>query len=154
MRDRVVEALVALDELLDGDLGAVVDAAAGDRLVQLVGAVDPLGARRPGAGGRLEDEREADLGGEVAGRRRRTGAGRRGAADAGGAQHVLHRRLVAAEEGGAHRRPRDAARLAHAGGGHHVGLDRRLQRSTLEVLLHPAHDLVQAALVDDRGTCS
>ena len=38
---------MALDELLDGDLGAVVDAAAGDGLVQLVGAVDPFGPDAP-----------------------------------------------------------------------------------------------------------
>ncbi len=35
--DRVVEPLVPVDELLDGDLGTVVDTAAGDRLVELVG---------------------------------------------------------------------------------------------------------------------
>ena len=66
MRDRVVEPLVAVDELLDGDLRAVVDAAAGDRRVELVGRVDPLGARGAGACRRLDDDREADLGGELA----------------------------------------------------------------------------------------
>ena len=49
------------------------------------------------------------------------------------------------------RRAGDAARLAHPRRGHHVGLDRRLQPVDLEVLLQPAHDLVQAALVDDGG---
>ena len=51
----------------------------------------------------------------------------RGAADAGGAQHLLHRRLVAAEEGRAHRGAGDAAGLAHVRRGHHVGLDRGLE---------------------------
>ena len=149
--DRVVEALVALDELLDGDLGTVVDAAAGDGLGQLVGCVDPFGTGRSGPGRRLEHQREPDLRREppdvVAGAGRR----RRRAADAGLAQHVLHRRLVAAEEGRALRRAGDAARLAHPRRGHHVGLDRGLQPVDLDVLLQPAHDVVQAALVDDGG---
>ena len=48
------------------------------------------------------------------------------------------------------RRAGDPARLADAGGGHHVGLDRRLQPLDVEVLLEAADDLDQAALVDDR----
>ena len=71
--DRVVEALVALDELLDGDLGAVVDAAAGDRLLQLVGRVDPLGAGRAGAGRRLERRAGTRPRRRTAGRRRPSG---------------------------------------------------------------------------------
>ena len=141
---------MALDELLDGDLGAVVDAAAGDRRLEVVGGGDPLGARGAGTGGRLEHDREADLGDEAPDVVAGAGAGRRRAADAGGAQHLLHRRLVAAQVGRAHRRAGDAARLAHVGGGHHVGLDGGLQAVDLDVALQPAHDLVEPALVDDR----
>ena len=77
-RDRVVEALVALDELLDGDRGAAVEPLVDDGALELAVVVDPLRAGGAGAGARLEDDRVADLGGEhraapAGSRRRATG---------------------------------------------------------------------------------
>ena len=149
--DRVVEALVALDELLDRDLGAVVDTAASDRPVELGGRVDARGARRAGAGGRLDDEREADLGDERADVVAGAPPVERGARHPGGAQRLLHRRLVAAQIGGAHARARDAARLSHVRRGHDVRLDRRLQPIDPHHPLDDLHGVVQLALVGDRA---
>ena len=148
-RDRVVEPLVPVDELLDGDLGAVIDAATGDRLVELVGSVDPLGAGCAGPGGGLEDDREPDLGGEVAHVLTAARPYRAGARNSGGAQGLLHRRLVAAQVGRVHRRPRNVTRLPSAGGGHHVRFDRRFQAIHPQPSLHSAHNVDEAAFIDD-----
>src|SRR5262249_16379202 len=58
---RVVEALVTLDELLYGDARAAVDARGADGRLELVRAADLDRPRGAGGVARLEDEREADL---------------------------------------------------------------------------------------------
>ena len=79
--DRVVEALVALDELLDGDrVGAPKPPGAP---VQLGHRVHPDGALRARSRPRLEDQREADPFGEVDDLVGAVGGRRRGGRDAG-----------------------------------------------------------------------
>ena len=64
--DGVVEALVALDELLDGDRSRAVAPNDAERVRELGVVVDPGRALRAGAGPRLEDQRVADASGELA----------------------------------------------------------------------------------------
>ena len=59
-RERVVEALVPLDELLDGDGVDLLAAEQAQRRGQPGVVVDPRGVERAGTGPRLEDERVAD----------------------------------------------------------------------------------------------
>ena len=150
--ERVVEALVSLDELLDRD-----SAPRSTRLRAIAASsssavFDPYGAGRAGAGARLDDEREADSVGEARGRRRRCrAAADRGARDAGRAQRLLHRRLVAAQVRGAHRGARDrGAPRARAAAAMTCASTVASSRSTHIRALDPAHGLDQRALVDDR----
>ena len=64
-------------------------------------------------------------------------------------EHLLHRRLVTAQVGGARRGPRDRAGLADVGGGHDVGLDRGLEAVDPHRALDLAHGVEQGTLVDD-----
>src|SRR5262249_56794705 len=59
----VVEALVALDELLHGSASSAADAERGHRLLELGGTVDPGGSRGARRVARLEDQREPHPGG-------------------------------------------------------------------------------------------
>ena len=150
-RDRVVEALVALDELLDGDRGAAVEPLVDDRALELAVVVDPLRAGGAGAGARLEDERVADVGGEHPQLLRARDAARLGAGDVGLAQRLLHRRLVAAEKGGLDGGAGDAGRLADLRRRQDVGLDRRLQAVHPGGRLDAPHRLEHGGLVHDRA---
>ena len=150
--DRVVEALVALDELLDGDRRRpgrrTLPSAASSSSASSTRSCPTR--RRPSRGLRMSGKPTASRERPDLARRCRR-AGRRRGRDAGLAQRLLHRRLVAAQEGRAHRGARDRARLAHLRGGHDVGLDRRLQPVDPELVLDPAHGVDQRALVDDGG---
>ena len=150
-RERVVEALVALDELLDRDRGGALGPERLERAVQRLAAVHPHGPLGAGGGARLEDEREAHvlgegvgLGGAVHGRRRRGRHPRL-------AQRLLHRRLVPAQPGRPHRRPGDAAGLTHLGDRQGVGLDRGLQPVHPLARLDAAHGAEQRRLVRHRA---
>ena len=137
-RQRVVEALVPLDELLDRDRvgGGRRWASAASSSARLL---DPDRVERTGRRARLEDQRVADGVGEVvhlAGARRgRGGRGRH----ADGPQHLLHRRLVAAQPGRPARGAGDRARLAHVGDRQRVRLDGRLEPVDPHLALRPAH---------------
>jgi hypothetical protein len=114
---RVVEALVALDEFLDGDRRAVGETARAHRGGELVGACGAVGSGGAGGVARLQDHRKAVGAHEIRGLARAVDAGRDGGGHAGAAQHLLHRHLVAAEIGGAGRDAGNGAALADAGGG-------------------------------------
>ena len=152
--ERVVEALVALDELLDGDGRARVDMRRRERLLELGRVVDAYGARGAGGVARLHDQRIADPLDELAHFVAARGAGRLRAGDAGRAQHLLHRRLVAAQERGLDRRAGDAARLAHARRGHDVRLDGRLETIDLGLALDAAHLFEQRRSSQTLPICS
>ncbi len=149
-RDRVEEALVPLDELLGGDRGATVDTLLDDRALELTVVVHPPGAGGAGGAARLEDDRVAHLGHEVAQLRRGGDAGRLGAGDVGAPQDLLHRRLVAAEEGGLDGGAGDARGLADLGGGEDVRLDRRLDPVHPLARLHAPDRFEEGGLVDHR----
>ena len=121
----------------------------GQRAVELGVGVDAARPRRPGGGAGLEDDRVADRCDEVAHLRRAGRARRLRCLDPDGPQRLLHRRLVPAQIRGAHRCPRDAARLAGVRGGHRVRLDRRLERVDPHLALRESHRLDERADVGD-----
>ncbi len=145
----VVEALVPLDVLLDRGRGAVIHPRRGDGVLELVGVVHLVGTGGTRRVVRLQDDGVADLLGELADLFRRGRAGGLGARHVGLAQYILHRRLVAAEEGRADGGARDLARLAHARERHHVRLDGALEPVDPGPLLEPANGGLQRGLVHD-----
>jgi len=74
--DRVVEALMAFDELLDGDVGGAGLTELCERAVKLRVGVDAHRSRCAGGCTGLEDDRVADQGDEVTDLRRAGGPGR------------------------------------------------------------------------------
>ena len=148
--DGVVEALVTFDELLDGDVrwrptapsSASARSSSASESTRLV-------PDAPGGGAGFEDDRVADRGDEVAHLRRAGRARRLRRLDPDGAQRLLHRRLVPAQIRRAHRRPRDAARLASVRGRHRVRLDRQLERVDPHLALREAHRLDERTDVGD-----
>ena len=145
----VVEPLVALDVLLDRDRADTLVAEVRQHVAELLLVVHPGGVGSAGTAAWLEDQREPDGAREVLDLLDVVGRGRRGGRHADGAERVLHRRLVAAQPGGAHRRPGDGARLAHLGDGHDVRLDGGLQPVHPHVVLDPPHRVGHRADVDD-----
>src|SRR5690606_29234339 len=108
--DGVVEPLVTLDELLDGDRdGAGAEAAEGGLELGVV-----LDLVRPGSACAvtgLQDQWITHPAGELAYLGRGRGAGGRGGRHTDLPQRLLHRGLVTAEPGRAHRGARDAGGL-------------------------------------------
>ena len=137
-RDGVVEALVALDELLHGDRLDALAAEDAQGMLQAGGIVGPHRVQGAGAAARLEDHRVAHLLGERADLGGAARRGRGGRRHAGLAQRLLHRRLVPAQPGGAYRRAGDRAGLPDLCGGHGVRLDRGLEPVHPQLVLHPA----------------
>ena len=149
-RDGVVEALVALDELLHGDRFGALAAEDSQRVVEADGVVGPHRVQGAGAAARLEDQREPDLLGERAGFGGAADRGRGGGRYPRLAQHLLHRRLVPAQPGRPHRRARDRARLADLRRRHGVRLDRGLEPVHPQLVLHPADRRRHGLDVSDR----
>ncbi len=147
--DGVVEALVALDELLDRDGVGVPE---GDECrVELGVVVDAGRTQRAGAGPRFEDQRVPDVAAELPGLVGGVDRSRRGRGNPGLTQGLLHRRLVAAQPGRADGGAGYAAPLADPGGGHLVRLDRRLEPVHPHLFLSPLDRRVQLVLVGDVG---
>ena len=148
--DGVVEALVALDELLHRDRIGSLAAEDSQRVVEAGGIVGPHRVQGAGAAARFEDQREPDLLGERAGlggaADRRRGGGRH----PGLAQHLLHRRLVPAQPGRVHRRAGDGACLPDLSRRQNVGLDRGLEPVDPQLVLHPPDRVGHRLHVGDR----
>src|SRR6185312_12645648 len=142
-RQRVIEALVALDELLDRDRVGVAERA--QRGAELVPGVDLGGVQRAGTGTRLEDQRVADRVGErvdlVHVRGGRGGRGRHAHLP----QRLLHRRLVPAQPGRPDAGAGDRAGLPYLRHRQRVRLDRCLQPVHPHPGLHPADEVGQVA---------
>jgi hypothetical protein len=138
-----------LDELLDCDGIRSGRAKLGERLVELTVAVHAHRARRAGGRSGLEDQRESNLLREGAHLGSSGGRGRLRSGHAGLAQRLFHRRLIAAQIGGAHGGARDGARLTGLRRRHLVRLDRRLEAIHPEPPLHPAHGVDEPADVGD-----
>ena len=147
--DGVVEPLVALDELLDGDGVGVTER--DESGVELGVVVDAGRAQCTGAGPWLEDQWVADVAGELPGLVGGVDGGGRGRRDPRLAQGLLHRRLVATEPGRADGGAGYAAPLADRRGGHLVRLDGRLEPVHPHLVLCPADGGVQLLLVGHVG---
>ena len=150
-RQGVVEALVALDELLDRHRGRSFGPEHLQGGVQLGVVVDPAGAGRAGRRTWLDDQRVADGGRERVGLVGRVHRRRRRGRDAGRAQRLLHGRLVPAQPGRTPRGARNPTCLPHLGRGQDVRLDRRLQPVDPDLVLDPADRVVQGPDVGDRA---
>src|SRR3954471_1105394 len=148
-RQGVVEPLVAFHELLDGDGGDALPAEHAEGGIELLAVVDACGVQRPGAGARLENDREADRVDEPPHLLGVVCRGRGSGGDAGGSKRLLHRRLVAAQPRGAQGGPGNGAPLPHLGCRQRVRLDRRLQAVDPELVLQPPHRVRHRAYVDD-----
>ena len=149
--DRVVEALVALDELFGGGGKPAVDPGFDDRMLQLGVVVDAIGARGARRVSGFEDDRVAHAFDESFDICNRGNPVRDRAGQTGLAQGFLHRRFVAAEKRAPHARARDPALLTHVRGGQDVGLDRRLEPVDPTHLLAASHGPKQRFFVDYRA---
>ena len=148
--NRVVGELLAIDELLDADLGN--GAEAGQRRFQLAVVLDPVRVHRTRSGDRLDDDRVADRRCRATapvGRRR---AHRTRRADTGGLDLLLHQPLVAERHRLVHIEPGHANRLAQPGGGDHQRLPQRLDEVDVvafQRVQHRRHGLVLVEPVVD-----
>ena len=112
--------LVALDELLEADLGHVL----GERqhLGEIGGAVDLVGVGAAGAGDGLQHQRVAELLGDGVGLGGGADPGRARHPQAGGGDALLHELLVAEPEDGVVAHAGQPEPLAQARGGQHQHL--------------------------------
>src|SRR5207244_5503004 len=128
---------------------AASDSERSDRLPQLGRVVDTHRTRGAGGVAGLDHYRKADALDEGADLLGIAGADRLRAGNARRAQSLLHRRLVAAEEGRLDAGAGNPAGLAHARGAHHVRLDHRFQAIDSNLGLHEAHRALDLRDVGD-----
>ena len=136
--DGVVEALVALDELLDRHARTLIHSHLVERSVELGVVIRASGAGSTGRARRFDDDGIAHGRDEVANLRTGAAAHRLRASNAALAKDLFHRGLVAAQEGCLRGRPRDRARFPHMGGRQDMSLDRRFEPIDGELRLKPS----------------
>ncbi len=150
-RQRIDVAFMTFDKFLDGDGMAVGEPRFDNDLLQALGVPYLVGPRCAGAGRRLDDQREADGSGEIAGILWRFGTRRLRAGNTGVAQRFLHCRLVATKKRGACRRTRNPGGFAHGRNGHDMCLDGCFQAIDPHLFLYQLHRLEERGFMHDRA---
>jgi hypothetical protein len=145
--DRVEGELLAVDELLDADLGHVPQQR--QDVGQLLRRVDPVGVGGAGARDRLDDDGEPDLLGGLPHTGHAGGADVPRRADAGGVEHPLHLLLVTERHGLLDRHAGQPERLADARRQHHVRLPQALDPVDRDMPGQPAQRAQHGALVGE-----
>ena len=138
---------MAVHELLDGDFGALPQAEAGEQGRELRLIFDAIRARCAGPGARLHDERITDPPTETGDLLRVASTHGLGGRDPRIAKGLLHRRLVAAQVRGPHRRPGEPGGFPHAGDRKDVRFDRSLEAIHGPPPMDLVHGVREGALV-------